>query len=179
MNLTIPSVYRFVCRSWESTRPPPRRRSGTHTTGERTRPPPHQQAAALTPRHREARKWHPDKNKHDPQAEARFKLISEAYEVLSNPAKRKAYEEGGREGLDAAEAADNIDVKSVVRALFGGGEFDDIMGDVGEIPILRRMVERSDDMMRDDQADEGKELTEEEKRRKELSDKVSLPHPRY
>jgi hypothetical protein len=50
--------------------------------------------------YREARKWHPDKNKHDPQAEARFKLISEAYEVLSNPAKRKAYEEGGREGLD-------------------------------------------------------------------------------
>jgi len=56
--------------------------------------------------YREARKWHPDKNKHDPQAEARFKLISEAYEVLSNPAKRKAYEEGGREGLDVRRYPD-------------------------------------------------------------------------
>jgi hypothetical protein len=101
-----------------------------------------------------AKQWHPDKNKEDPQAESRFKLISEAYEarhfktapfpaaascthaaacanhlhsdsahvhfirsvrasfalrnsvaerpwqVLSNPEKRKAYDEGGREGLE-------------------------------------------------------------------------------
>ena len=33
--------------------------------------------------YRAAKKWHPDKNKQDPNAEARFKTISEAYEVLS------------------------------------------------------------------------------------------------
>lgn len=31
--------------------------------------------------YRAAKMWHPDKNKEDSQAEARFKLISEAYEV--------------------------------------------------------------------------------------------------
>ena len=36
-----------------------------------------------------ARKWHPDKNQKDPNAEARFKLISEAYEILSDVEKRK------------------------------------------------------------------------------------------
>ena len=38
---------------------------------------------------REARKWHPDLNKNDLNAEERFKLINEAYEYLSDPNIRK------------------------------------------------------------------------------------------
>ena len=37
--------------------------------------------------------WHPDKNKQDPNAEARFKTISEAYEILSDVDKRKIYDQ--------------------------------------------------------------------------------------
>jgi len=41
---------------------------------------------------REARKWHPDLNKNDVNAEERFKLINEAYAILSDPKKRKEWE---------------------------------------------------------------------------------------
>jgi curved DNA-binding protein len=42
-----------------------------------------------------ARKHHPDVNKNDPKAEARFKEINEANEVLSDPAKRRRYDSLG------------------------------------------------------------------------------------
>ena len=43
---------------------------------------------------REARRWHPDLNGNDPIAEERFKLVNEAYAVLSDPKRRHAWEEG-------------------------------------------------------------------------------------
>ena len=47
-----------------------------------------------------AMKWHPDRNKNNKkQAEEKFKEIGKAYEILSNPEKRKIYEKFGEEGL--------------------------------------------------------------------------------
>lgn len=40
-----------------------------------------------------AKKYHPDKNQHDPKAQEKFVLISAAHEVLSDPAKRREYDE--------------------------------------------------------------------------------------
>ena len=52
---------------------------------------------------REARRWHPDLNGNDRHAEERFKLVNEAYAVLSNPDRRKEWQTRQRGGVAATD----------------------------------------------------------------------------
>lgn len=70
-----------------------------------------------------AMKYHPDRNKDNPEAaEAKFKEINQAYEVLSDPKKRSAYDQFGHAGVDGSAGHGG--------AGFGGGDFGDIFGDM-------------------------------------------------
>ncbi|MEY2589265.1 MAG: curved DNA-binding protein [Acidimicrobiaceae bacterium] len=64
-----------------------------------------------------ARTYHPDINK-DPAAEERFKDISEAYDVLSDPATRKRYDAFGH---DFRRVPDDVDPEAYARATAGAG----------------------------------------------------------
>ncbi len=53
-----------------------------------------------------AHKYHPDRNREDPDAESKFKDASEAYEVLSDSSKRRRFDQFGHAGLSAAGVHD-------------------------------------------------------------------------
>src|SRR5919201_1875483 len=53
-----------------------------------------------------ALQYHPDRNPNDPQAEARFKEINEAYEVLSDQSKRQRYDTFGHAGTQGMPGFD-------------------------------------------------------------------------
>jgi molecular chaperone DnaJ len=66
---------------------------------------------------RMAIKHHPDKNPDNKkEAEVKFKECAEAYEVLSDPEKRRRYDQFGHDGLSGSGVRDysHIDRKSVV-----------------------------------------------------------------
>jgi molecular chaperone DnaJ len=65
-----------------------------------------------------ARDSHPDANPGDPAAEARFREIAEAYEVLSDPERRAAYDRGDRIGDLFSSFAG---VEDLLSRFFGGG----------------------------------------------------------
>ncbi|KEG08796.1 chaperone DnaJ protein [Trypanosoma grayi] len=69
-----------------------------------------------------ALKYHPDKNPGDNEAAEKFKSISHAYEVLSDPDKRQLYDERGKAGLEGGMDEGGFDPSDIFSMFFGGGQ---------------------------------------------------------
>ena len=78
-----------------------------------------------------AKKYHPDLNPGDKEAEAAFKEVNEAYDVLSDPDKRKKYDQYGHAAFDPASGGGSgfggfgdfggFDINDIFSSFFGGG----------------------------------------------------------
>lgn len=88
-----------------------------------------------------AMKYHPDRNAGDKAAEEKFKEISEAYEVLSDPQKRERYDRFGHDGVKSSFGPGGFDfsrdfthvsdLQDMFGELFGGGIFEHFFGGGG------------------------------------------------
>lgn len=76
-----------------------------------------------------ALQYHPDRNPNNKEAEDKFKEAAEAYEALSDPAKRQRFDQYGHEGMrgtDFHSYTDINDIFSNFGDIFGGSIFDDV-----------------------------------------------------
>ena len=76
-----------------------------------------------------ALKYHPDKNKGNKEAEEKFKEIAQAYEILSDPQKRKQYDNYGFAGVEGFGEQGGFSGSGG----FSGFDFEDIFSDFGDI----------------------------------------------
>jgi len=97
-----------------------------------------------------AMEYHPDKNPGNPKAEEKFKELGEAYAVLSDPQKKREYDQFGRAGTRGGAGGFSgfggagQDPFEIFREVFGGG-FADIFGMSGD-GRRRSTVQRGSDL---------------------------------
>jgi curved DNA-binding protein CbpA len=102
-----------------------------------------------------ARVCHPDKNPNDPEAAAKFQELGQAYNTLSNPQLRAAYDKNGKSENAGEDMQQNIDPMVFFNVMFGSTLVEPYIGELW-------IAHTADTMMKDDKPPDMVAMSEEE-----------------
>ncbi|MEC7142495.1 MAG: DnaJ domain-containing protein, partial [Candidatus Thermoplasmatota archaeon] len=95
-----------------------------------------------------ARKYHPDKNQGDEEAEALFKEVQEAYAILSNEEQRRQYDTFGHNRPDGNPFGSGFQGVNInFEDLFSGSGFDSVFSEIFGGGNSRRREKRGNDLL--------------------------------
>jgi DnaJ-domain-containing protein 1 len=116
-------------------------------------------------------KKHPDKNLSDPNASEKFQKLGEAYQILSNPQLRHAYDHKGRDGIDNKSL---LDSSHMFEMIFGSQRFEQYVGELSLMSLQESFkdAEGGEDQMATMQA--GQLKMEAKQRKREILCAVNL-----
>lgn len=110
-----------------------------------------------------ARKCHPDKNPDDPEAHAKFQALGEAYQVLSNPQLRAAYDRDGK-STETTNAAENMpNPQDFFNVMFGSTLVEPYIGELWIASMTSDAMMNPDAGIDFEGLEKNTELTEEQK----------------
>lgn len=101
---------------------------------------------------------HPDKHPNDPDAQAKFQAVGQAYQVLSDPGLRSRYDEFGKD--DAVPQQGFEDAGEFFTTIFGGDGFSDW---IGEFSLLKDMTKSADIFGDEEQSESPEDATTDQK----------------
>ena len=78
---------------------------------------------------KQAMEHHPDRNRHDPKSESRFKEVNEAYDVLKDPQRKAAYDRFGHAAFENGHGSPGAGFRSAAPGDFFTDVFEDLFGD--------------------------------------------------
>ncbi|GAA6036720.1 hypothetical protein JCM8097_003446 [Rhodosporidiobolus ruineniae] len=92
-------------------------------------------------------KWHPDKNPGNPEAEAKFHEISEAYTILSDSNSRAVYDKHGKQSAMGEAGGEEVmpNPGDLFAAMFGGKAFEDWIGEISLGKEVSKAFEQADE----------------------------------
>lgn len=113
--------------------------------------------------YKQALKYHPDKNRGDEDAQAKFQKIGQAYQVLSNPASRRAYDE---RGLNEIDESPMMDASTFFAMVFGSEAFEKYVGELRLASTMRKSMSAGEGLAPHEDADiDAEELHFEQRKR--------------
>jgi DnaJ-domain-containing protein 1 len=133
---------------------------------------PHASAAEIKKAYRQkAILLHPDKNPNDSQASEKFQKLGNAYQILSNPQLRAAYDQSGTAGVDQNALLDSAQLFEII---FGSQRFESFIGELQLLSLQESLKAVDADRIQAEMMSKGESKLKRKQKKREIQCAINL-----